>query len=612
MYVILSYFYSTRDNVRVCISAVLVVCAAFCHLGINAAEVLVEAESFEEPGGWVLDPQFIDIMGSGYLLAHGLGKPVSNAKTTVSFPETGTYAVWVRTKDWVAEPQWAPGKFKVVIDGKPMESVFGVQGDGKWGWQSGGSVEITEAEVTLELKDLTGFDGRCDAILFSTDMMLVPVTEPGRKMRAWRKELLGLPEEPPNAGTFDVVIVGGGISGCSAALSAARLGCKVALVQNRPVFGGNNSSEITVRGFRWGKPAPHVTREVYDRIRFSKLIAQRRKVMTAEENITCFLGWHVFAAQTAGGKITSVDAVNTQSSQEIRFKAPVFIDCTGDGSVGFLAGADYRYGRESKAQSKEPLAPETPDRMVLGATLHWKSKETGKASTFPDVSWAEAISKGVAATGGGWQWEYGHHRDMINEAEEIRDYLFRSIYGAFATAKRNEPEKLANHELKHVVYILGKRESRRLMGDYIMTWMDCWETTTKPDRIAVSNNPFDIHVPRKGCDFQIVVDERFGGLGKRKDADIPFRSLYSRNVSNLLMAGRCISVTHIAHSSTRVMNTGGQTGVAAGAAAYLCVQYNTTPRQVGKKHINELQDIVFGKGKYFDALKPGNNRQNNE
>jgi hypothetical protein len=193
---------------------------------------------------------------------------------------------------------------------------------------------------------------------------------------------------------------------------------------------------------------------------------------------------------------------------------------------------------------------------------------------------------------------------MIWEAEQIRDYLFRSIYGSFATARRNDPEKLAKHELRHVNYILGKRESRRLMGDYIMTQMDCWDTPRKPDKVCVTSNPFDIHVPTERYDFRIKVDERYGGLGKRKDYDIPFRSLYSRNVRNLMMAGRCISATHIAHSSTRVMNTGSQTGIAVGAAAFLCKRYDIGPREVGREHIEELQDIVFGRGGYADSLKP--------
>jgi FAD dependent oxidoreductase len=583
----------------------LIACLGFCT-HVQAGEVLVEAESFTVSGGWVLDPQFVDLMGSPYLLAHGLGKPVQNAKTEVTFPEAGTYHLWVRTKDWIPEPEWAPGKFQVVVDGKALATEFGVTGDGQWVWQAGNSVEITNKTVTLELQDLTGFEGRCDALLFSTDKNFVPPAKAGKEMRDWRKKLLGLPADAPSAGTFDVVIVGGGIAGCSAAITAARLGCRVALVQNRPVFGGNSSPEIGVRGAIWGKPGPFVTREIYGQ----KSTADLQKGLDQETNIQQFRGWHVFAAHTREGRILTVDALDIASNKELRFEAPVFIDCTGDGWLGFYAGADFRYGSEGRSDNNEPLAPEKPDKTVLGATLHWDAKPGDKTTTFPEVPWATAISKDKAATAGYWTWEYGHQRDMIAEAEEIRDYLFRSIYGSFATAKRVgvpkklTPEEMSTYALTHVNYILGKRESRRLLGDYVMTQLDFWETPTKDDKVAISNNPFDIHTPTEKYDFNIHVDERYGGLNKRQDCDIPFRTLYSRNVSNLLMAGRCISATHIAHSSVRVMNTGSQTGVAAGAAAYLCKRYQTTPREVGQKHISELQDIVFGKGNYADTLKP--------
>jgi hypothetical protein len=279
----------------------------------------------------------------------------------------------------------------------------------------------------------------------------------------------------------------------------------------------------------------------------------------------------------------------------------VFIDCTGDGWVGYYAGADFRHGQEARGEHNEPLAPEQAVRKTLGSTLIWNSRPGASPAPFPDVPWAEAVSRGVSATSGNWTWEYGHYRDTIWEAEEIRDRLLRAIYGSFATAKRIGKAGLAKQELAQVNYIVGKRESRRLLGDYIMTQADCWDNTEKPDKVARTNNPFDLHTPTKDCEFRITVEGP--GLSKRKDYDIPFRSLYSRNVANLMMAGRCISVTRIAHSSTRVQQTGGQTGVAVGAAAFLCRKHNATPRAVGKDHIAELQDIVFGKGDYADALK---------
>ena len=570
----------------------------------QAGSLLVEAETFDELGGWIVDSQFIDQMGSSYLMAHGLGKAVSNASTKVEFPETGEYHVWVRTKDWVKEPEWSPGKFKLLINGQAQNSIFGTQGSGNWIWQKGGTTSIENKSVKIELEDLAGFNGRCDAIFFTTDKEAAPPQKHDESMRAWRRQLLNLPSKPKSGGKFDVIVVGGGVSGCSAALAAARLGCRVAIIQNRTVFGGNSSSEVGVRGFKWGVPSDVITREVWDRVGFPELINRRREAMTSQPNLTCFLGWHVTDATMKDGRISSVRAIHTITSEERTFDASYWIDASGDGALGFLAGADYRYGRESRHEHNEPLAPEKPDRFVLGATLHWGTHAISEEPRpFPEVPWALIVSKDYAGRGGSYSWEYGHWRDMIGEAEEIRDYLFQAIYGSHYTAKKNEPDKLESYELKYIHFVLAKRESRRLLGDYIMTALDCWETPTKPDRVGISNNPFDVHKPKENYDFRIYIDETYGGLKRRKDADIPFRSLYSRNVPNLLMAGRCISVTHLAHSSTRVMNTGSQTGIASGAASYLCTLYNKDPREVGKQHIKELQDIVFNRNDYEGALK---------
>ena len=191
-------------------------------LSASAAELLVEAESFKDRGGWLLDPQFMDQMGSPYLLAHGLGKSVANAKTQAEFPSPGSYRLWVRTLDWV--PSHHPGRFKVVVAGTEIEATFGEQGEG-WVWQDGGTVEIKEKTVAIELQDLTGFDGRCDALFFTTDMNSTPPAKPDDSMARWRRKLLGLPETPPSAGEFDLVVVGGGVAGTCAAVAARGWDC---------------------------------------------------------------------------------------------------------------------------------------------------------------------------------------------------------------------------------------------------------------------------------------------------------------------------------------------------------------------------------------------------
>ena len=185
--------------------------------------VLVEAEAFEDLGGWVLDQQFMDLMGSPFLLAHGMGVPVEDAKTHVQFQSSGRRRVWVRTRDWVApwKATGAPGRFQLLINGKPLATTFGTQGV-KWHWQDGGLVEV-DGKTSVVLHDLTGFEGRCDAIVFSADLGWKPPEDMG-ELESFRQSSLGLPVEPEDAGEFDLVIVGGGVAGTSAAITAARLG----------------------------------------------------------------------------------------------------------------------------------------------------------------------------------------------------------------------------------------------------------------------------------------------------------------------------------------------------------------------------------------------------
>ena len=570
----------------------------------GAAEVLVETESVGERGGWVVDQQFMDVMGSPYLLAHGLGRPVAPARTQVEFPAPGAYRLWVRTKDWV--PGHQPGRFMVVVDGAPARAVFGTQGRG-WLWQDGGTVEVRAKSASVEVVDVTGFDGRCDALLFTTDVGLVPPNEPGPAMDTWRRRLLGLPDVPPSAGEFDVVVVGGGIAGTSAAVAAARLGCRVALVHDRPVLGGNASAEIRVH--TGGQPGDRIVGEInatYDKEAGAEphpargFDERRHAVVEAEKNVQVFLNTHVFRARTEGRRIASVDGRHVMLGKELRFAAPIFIDCTGDGSVGAWAGAEFRVGREARAEHGESIAPEKADRMLLGTSLMWGTRETDHETAFPLVPWCKDVARDLEAAGGDWTWEYGHYLDTITEAEEIRDYLLRAIYGAWSNAKNGSNQaRYARRELSHVPYVAGKRESRRLIGDYILTQGDLEASRPLPDGVATGSWSIDLHVP---TDYPFRAKAEFN---KVEPYPIPLRCLYSRTIENLMMAGRSISVTHVALGSTRVMNTGGQMGVAVGAAAWLCKKHATVPRGIYEKHLDELLDIVNGRGPYKDALKPG-------
>ena len=221
-------------------------------LTVSAADVFVETEGFDSKGGWSVDQQFMDQMGSPYLLAHGIGTPGADAETTVMVPEPGTYHVWVRTYNWTSP--WLAGKpgagrFGLKVQDKMLSKNLGTDGNA-WQWQYAGKVSLKQPTAHVALVDQTGFDGRCDAIYMSTDINDVPPSG-GTELEQWRAARSNVGLSPADAGDFDLVVAGGGIAGMSAAVSAARLGCKVALINDRPVLGGNNSSEIRVERLIW-------------------------------------------------------------------------------------------------------------------------------------------------------------------------------------------------------------------------------------------------------------------------------------------------------------------------------------------------------------------------
>lgn len=578
----------------------------FFVLPAGGQTVLVEAESFADHGGWVVDQQAIDQMGSPYLLAHGLGKRVADASTTVSFPKPGRYRVLVRTRDWVApwNAPGAPGKFQLIVDGKVVDTTFGTEG-AEWHWQDGGVVDVTGKTVEVKLHDLTGFEGRCDAIVFSADADFVPPNE-GEPMAAFRKRLLGLSEKPLDEGRFDLVVVGGGIAGTCTAVSAARLGLQVALIQNRPVLGGNNSSEVRVHlnGEINLPPYPalgNLVRELDTGLRGNAQPAehyddrQKLDVVGAEKNVHLFLNMHACVVEMQGDRIAAVVARHTLNSTRHRFTAPLFADCTGDGTLGFLAGADFRMGRESRDQTGESLAPEEPDKMTMGASVQWYSAATGQPEGFPDCPWALQFTEESChyLTRGDWDWEAGLNRDQINEFEFIRDHAFRAVYGNWAYLKNHSKgkAKFTDRKLEWVAFIAGKRESRRLLGDVILQQQDIQSAREFPDAFVTTTWSIDLHYPDPenskyfpGNEFRSIAK-----FNKIEPYPIPYRCLYSRNVGNMLMAGRCISVTHVALGTVRVMRTCGMMGELIGMAASLCREHDTNPRGVYQNHLEELR-----------------------
>ncbi|WP_154859021.1 FAD-dependent oxidoreductase [Cyclobacterium xiamenense] len=569
--------------------------------------VLVEAESFDNIGGWVIDQQSFDVLYSSYLMAHGMGRPVENAHTTVDFSSGGEYHVWVRTKDWAPFPT-GPGAFTLAINGAPLQTTFGVSGMAEWDWYYGGTVQMDAGENSLEVEDLTGFNGRFDAIYFSTDKDDVP-TNDNEALLTFRKELLNLTDGPENVGKFDLVVVGGGMAGTCAAISGARMGLKVALIQNRPVLGGNNSSEIRVHlmGRVDQNHYPKLGRIVReldngdpgngnpDAARYGD--ERKLQIVRSEPNISLHLNTHVYEVEMEDNTIKAVIGRDIATNQEYRFEGVYFSDCTGDGTLGFLAGAEYRMGRESREQTGESLAPENPDDFTLGTSNLWASLEREAPSDFPETPWAIQFSDEyhIDDHKADWQWETGFGNfHTIYEAEQIRDHNLRAIYGNWSYLKNEKADKYSHHELAWVAYIGGKRESRRLMGDHVLTQMDIQDGIMYPDGSVTATWTIDLHFP-DAKNSQYFKGEEFFAATKHikvQPYTIPYRCLYSRNIDNLYMAGRNISTTHVAFGSTRVMRTCGMMGEAVGYAAFVARKNNASPREVYTMHLNEFMDII--------------------
>ena len=578
----------------------LVCCLLLAVPTFAADEFLVESEAFVDYGGWVLDTQFVDIMGSPYLMAHGLGQPVKDATTTVTLPAPGVYHVYVRTKDWVAhwKAPGAPGKFQLLINGKSLSETFGTRSE-SWFWHSGGTVEIKDTKVALALHDLTGFNGRCDAIYFTTDSSKAPPDQLG-VMDPWRKKLLGVPADPVDSGPYDLVVIGGGYSGMGAAISAARQGIKVALVQDRPVLGGNGSSEVRVWSqglIRRGRypTIGEIVEEFEDAAKASPGTyeefedARKESLIRAEKNIALFLNYRAYGVDMDETKkrLHAVRAFDTRTGKVMRFTGRTFCDATGHGSVGALACADFAM----------------EDKGRMGMSNMWRWQDTDKPAIFPQTPWALPLTMDdfpyPKRNRAEWFWESGFDKDPIIEAEYIRDWNLRAAFGAFNAMKNGQgAAEHAGAKLEWLAYVGGPRESRRLLGDILLTQDDIVNKKDFPDGCVPSTWTIDLHYPKK--EFADKYSENpFISIAvhdKRVDRQygypVPYRCFYSRNIDNLFMAGRDISVTHEALGTVRVMKTCGMMGEVVGKAAMICAKYECTPREVYLKYWPEMEQLL--------------------
>lgn len=601
-------------------------CLLLVCLQTRAASVWLEAENFTNKGGWVVDQQFMDLMGSPYLMAHGMGVPVEDASAKVQIPESGAYCVYVRTFNWTSP--WhqgeGPGKFRLKVGNKRFSTVLGCEGN-EWKWQYAGKVNLKKGETTISLTDMTGFNGRCDAIYLTTDSKEVPPADKVR-LEAFRRRMLDLPVSPVMHQSYDLVVIGGGIAGMCAAAAASRLGCKVALVNDRPVLGGNNSSEVRVhlgghieigpnkglgrmiREFGHSRKGNAQPGEYYEDEKKAAFIA-------GEKNITLFSNYRAVSVTMDGTRIGSVIIKHVETGEEQSLQAPLFSDCTGDGTIGYLAGADYRIGRESRSEFGEELAPPTADRMTMGASAQWYSEKTDKKTSFPEFSYGVDFNDTNCekVTMGEWKWETGMNFDQISDAERIRDYGLMVVYSNWSFLKNHLKDNgvYKKRSLAWVAYVSGKRESRRLLGDYILKQDDIDKNVFHEDASFATTWSLDLHFPDPenskkfpGAEFKAATKHIY-----IHPYAVPYRCLYSRNVENLFMAGRNISVTHVALGTVRVMRTTGMMGEVVGIAASLCKKYQDSPRGVYQHHLTELKEwMQRGVGKESDL--PDNQRFN--
>lgn len=415
----------------------------------------------------------------------------------------------------------------------------------------------------------------------------------------------------------DITVIGGGLAGVSAAVAAARLGRSVALVQNRPVLGGNSSSEVRV----WvsGATATGMHRYARETGIIGEMLVENQyrnpdgnpyywdlvvlETVIAETNIRLFLNTDVHEVEAEGTEesrtIRSVTGWMMGSERKIRFESSMYMDCTGDGLVGFLAGAQYRLGREARSEFGEPWAPESADAITLGSTLLFYTKDVGYPVKYVPPAFAKDIAKTsipmrrVIRSGDSgcfyWWIEWGGELDTIHENERIRDELWSVIYGIWDYIKNSGNYEAEQLTLEWVGAIPGKREYRRFVGDYMLHQQDIINQTQFFDRVAFGGWSIDLHPPQG----MYALEDGSKHLFSDGIYHIPFRSLYSINVDNMLMAGRNISATHVAFGTTRVMATCAVMGEAAGTGAALCVQKGITPRELCRDHLDELQQTLL-------------------
>ncbi len=422
----------------------------------------------------------------------------------------------------------------------------------------------------------------------------------------------------------DICVVGGGIGGMFTAISAARHGARVALMQDRPVLGGNASSEIRM----WISGAGTRVRDlqetgIMEELQLENMHRNPKRNYTTwdallyemvrfEENIDLILNCTCCAADAENNHINSVTGFQLTTYTWHEVHAPIFVDASGDSILAPLVGAEYRVGREAKSEHNEEFGLEVADRHTMGMSILIQCRETDHPISYTPPAWAydfpddDAMNNkphDLGAINTNFYWvELGGMQDFVADTEEIRDELLKIAFGVWDHIKNHGDHGADNWDLEWIGFLPGKRESRRYVGDVVMTQHDVENCTPFADVVAYGGWQIDNHLP--GGFHMNAKGE--GHLQKRRLSEpypIPFRALYSKNIDNLMFAGRNISASHIAFSSTRVMGTIGTIGQAVGTGAAIAVKYGLNPRQVCAEHIEEIQDALMEDDCFLPGLR---------
>ena len=589
------------------------------------SSIWIDALEFENYGGFKAETQFVRSVGMGYLIACQVpGEPCDNASTTFKAEKSGKYRVFVRTKNWKL-PE-APGKFKISVNGNELNNICGEMPNPNWYWDIAGDIDLKKGENSVSVVDKTGWFSRFSAIFITDDMNLTPSPEVERFLKL-RAECKGISLKISPRKKFDIAIVGAGPGGVGTALSAARNGLKVALISGRPTVGGNASNEGTINldgasSHHFGMHETGIANEIKaTKEHFDCTIQKAMELLiNAEKNIKLFKNELCIAAKAKDNKIISLTTVNTITLQKYTYKADLFADCSGDGWLGYYAGAAYRVGREANWEFDESLASQSPDLATMSGcicdyhpempkTRTFFAEDTGSPIKFKTPDWAIKFSEAEIPRRtpnnfkrAEWWVENSNYYDDLWNDEFARDEMIRLGVGYFGWLKNiyKEKEKTANYKLKYIALHNSKRESRRLIGDYILSEKDYTEGTTFEDVVTYCGWALDIHHPKgiySGEDGPFLSNKAV------PITPIPYRCLYSKNISNLFMAGRCISVSHVGLGSVRVEATIVTEGHVVGAAASLCKKHSITPRDIYKNKIKELQQLLIKQDLTIPGIK---------